>query len=204
MHSAPISIGAQGRGGVGGEVGVAGAGGEDDDAPLLEVPHGAAPDEGLGDLGHLDAAHDPGLAPELLEGVLQGEGVDGGGQHAHVVGAGAVHALGEPATPRKMLPPPMTTASSVPASWTSATSRAIRSMNSGEMPYWPAPIRASPEIFKRTRRSDMVSPQPCPAAAATSAAKSFDFFSRPSPSSKRTKRRILTFSLMAVAAVLTT
>ena len=42
---------AQRRGGVGGEVGVAGAGGEDDDAALLEVADGAAADVRLGDCG---------------------------------------------------------------------------------------------------------------------------------------------------------
>jgi hypothetical protein len=36
--------------------------------------------------------HHPGGLLELLERVLQGEGVDDGGQHAHVVGLGAVHA----------------------------------------------------------------------------------------------------------------
>ena len=42
---------------VGGEVGIAGAGGEHDDAPLLEVADGAAPDERLGDGAHLDGRH---------------------------------------------------------------------------------------------------------------------------------------------------
>ena len=48
--------GAQRGRGVGGEVGVAGAGGEDDDAALFEVADGAAADERLGDGAHLDRA----------------------------------------------------------------------------------------------------------------------------------------------------
>ena len=43
-------------GGVGREVGIAGAGGEDDDAPFFEVADGAAADERLGDRAHLDGA----------------------------------------------------------------------------------------------------------------------------------------------------
>ena len=50
--------GAEAGGGVGGEEWVPGAGGEDDDAVLLEVAHGAATDIGLGDLVHLDGGHD--------------------------------------------------------------------------------------------------------------------------------------------------
>src|SRR5207245_11416934 len=46
--------GAETRGRVGGEEGVAGAGSEDDHAALLEVPRRAAADVGLGDLLHLD------------------------------------------------------------------------------------------------------------------------------------------------------
>ena len=49
--------GAQAGRGVGGEERVAGAGGEDHDAPLLEVARGAAADVGLGDLLHLDRRH---------------------------------------------------------------------------------------------------------------------------------------------------
>src|SRR5271156_4519406 len=45
--------GAKAGGGVGGEEGVAGAGGKDDDTAFLEVAHGAAADIGLGDLVHL-------------------------------------------------------------------------------------------------------------------------------------------------------
>ena len=84
--------GAQRRGGVGGEVRVAGAGAEHDDAALLEVADGAAADERLGDRAHLDRGHDARHHALLLERVLQRQGVDDGGEHAHVVGGGAVHA----------------------------------------------------------------------------------------------------------------
>ena len=85
---------AQRRGGVGGEVGVAGAGGEDDDAALFEVADGAAADERLGDGAHLDGRRDARQHAAVLERVLQRERVDDRGEHAHVVGGGAVHALG--------------------------------------------------------------------------------------------------------------
>src|ERR1039458_7394498 len=86
--------GAQRGSGVGGEEGVAGAGGEDDDAALLQMAHGAAADVGLGDLVDLDGGHDAADDPELLDGVLQGDRIDHGGQHAHVVGRDAVHVDG--------------------------------------------------------------------------------------------------------------
>ncbi len=89
--------GAQRRGGVGREVGVAGAGGEEDDAALLEVADGAQRDERLGDLGHGDRGLDPGRLPDGFEGVLEGEGVDDRREHAHVVGAGPVHPSGRAA-----------------------------------------------------------------------------------------------------------
>ena len=57
------------------------------------MPDGTAANVGLGDLAHLDGAHDATVHAGLLEGVLQGEGVDDGGEHAHVVSLGAVHAI---------------------------------------------------------------------------------------------------------------
>ena len=96
--------------GVGGEVGQAGAGAEDDDPALLHVPIGAARDVGLGDLGHRDRGLHPRLDAGLLEEVLQGEAVHDGAEHAHVVGAGAVHAAAGSSAPRKKLPPPTTMA----------------------------------------------------------------------------------------------
>ncbi len=86
--------GAEAGGGVGGEVGVAGAGGEDDDAAFFQVADGAAADVGLGDLVDLDGGHDAAEEAEFLDGVLQGDGVDDGGEHAHVVGGDAVHVDG--------------------------------------------------------------------------------------------------------------
>ena len=84
--------GALGRDGVRGEVGQAGTGAEDDDAVLLHVADGTQGDVGLGDLSHGDGGLDTGGHPGLLNEVLQGQGVHDGSQHAHVVGAGAVHA----------------------------------------------------------------------------------------------------------------
>ena len=57
----------------------------------MSVVNGTAPDVGLGDLGHVDGRLDTGGLPQLLEGVLKGQGVDRGGEHAHVVGLGPVH-----------------------------------------------------------------------------------------------------------------
>jgi hypothetical protein len=89
--------GAQRGGGVGGEEGVAGAGCEDHDAAFLEVADGAAADVVLADLVDLQCTHHPAVGALLLDGVLQGERIHDGGQHAHVVGRGAVDAaLGQP------------------------------------------------------------------------------------------------------------
>ena len=78
--------GPQDAGGVGGEEGVAGAGGKDDHAALLQVADGTAPDVRLGHRLHPDGGHHPGVHPDLLQHVLQRQGVDDGAEHAHVVG----------------------------------------------------------------------------------------------------------------------
>jgi hypothetical protein len=88
----PHLHGAQRGGRVRGEVGVAGAAGEDHRATLLEVADGPPPDEGFGDRPHLDRGEEARLDAVLFERVLQGEAVDDGGQHAHVVGRRAIHA----------------------------------------------------------------------------------------------------------------
>ena len=84
--------GPQRGGGVGREVRVPGPGGEDHDPALLEVADRPAADVRLGDLGHRDRGLHAGGLAERLERVLEGERIDDRGQHAHVVGAGAVHA----------------------------------------------------------------------------------------------------------------
>src|SRR3990170_2120396 len=86
--------GAKGGGRICGDVGVAGAGGEDDQAALLQVANGAAADVRLRDGGDGDRALCADPEPVPLQRVLQGEGVDDSGQHAGVVGGGAVHAGG--------------------------------------------------------------------------------------------------------------
>jgi hypothetical protein len=60
------------------------------------VADGAARNVGLGHLAHGDGALDTGLDASLFQEVLQGQAVHDRSEHAHVVGAGAVHAaLGE-------------------------------------------------------------------------------------------------------------
>ena len=83
---------AQRGGGVGREERVAGAGGEDDDAVLLEVADRAAADVGLGDLGDGDRRLHARVHALVLERVLQRQRVEHGREHAHVVGGRALHA----------------------------------------------------------------------------------------------------------------
>src|SRR6266851_3398719 len=56
------------------------------------------------------------------------------------------------ATPRKMFPPPMTTAICTPRRTTSPISATMRSMTSRLIPYASSPISASPESLSSTRR----------------------------------------------------
>ncbi|EGJ74446.1 putative uridylate kinase [Streptomyces sp. Tu6071] len=79
-------------GGVGGEVRHPHACAEDDDAPLLQVPHGAQRDVRLGHLSHRDRRLDAGVDALLLQEVLEREAVHDRAEHAHVVGPRAVHA----------------------------------------------------------------------------------------------------------------
>ena len=85
-----------GSGGVRGEERRPQARAEDHDTALLEVPDRAPRDVRLGDLTHRDRRLHPGLDALLLQEVLEREAVHHRPQHAHVVGAAAVHpALGE-------------------------------------------------------------------------------------------------------------
>ncbi len=58
------------------------------------MAHGATSDVGLGDLMHLDGAHHAAVKAGLFDRVLEGDSVDHGGQHAHVIGGNAIHADG--------------------------------------------------------------------------------------------------------------
>ena len=78
--------GPQGGGGVGGHERVAGAAGEDDDAALLQVADGSGGGCTARPPLHADGRLQPRLAAEALQGVLQGQAVEDGGEHAHVVG----------------------------------------------------------------------------------------------------------------------
>src|SRR4029453_17327339 len=69
-------------------------GGEHDDPTLLEMPDRAERDVGLRDLRHVNRRLDPRRYVDLLERVLQREGVHHGGEHAHVVRARAIDPRG--------------------------------------------------------------------------------------------------------------
>jgi nitrite reductase/ring-hydroxylating ferredoxin subunit len=87
-------LGAQHGRRIGGEIGVAGPGGEDHHAPLFQVPQGAPQDIGFGHLVHGDGGLHAGLDACPFQGVLQCQAVDDRCQHAHVVGGGPFHAQG--------------------------------------------------------------------------------------------------------------
>ena len=54
------------------------------------MPDGSGPDVGLGHGADLQRGHHPHIHALLLQHVGHGHAVHGGGQHAHVVGAGAL------------------------------------------------------------------------------------------------------------------
>ncbi len=86
--------GAEGGGGVGGEEGIPGAGGEDDDLAAVELALRLAADEGLCDVFHFDGGLDDAGDAMVLKRAFEGESIHDGGQHADVVCGGAVHAAG--------------------------------------------------------------------------------------------------------------
>ena len=86
----------EGRRRVRGEEGAAGAAGEDDDNFLAQELLGLAAGEAVAEPVHVHGGQDGGLLPQALEGVLERQGVDGGGQHTHVVPPVAVVLAGVP------------------------------------------------------------------------------------------------------------
>ena len=61
---------------------------------LFQVAHGAAADVWLGHLVHADGRYHAGVDFQRLERGLHRQRVHHRGQHAHVIGSGAFHALG--------------------------------------------------------------------------------------------------------------
>ena len=81
-----VEFGCTQRGaGVGGEEGVPGSCGEDDDASLFEVADGSASDEGLGDGADIQGGHDARIDPDGVQFFFEGDGVHDGAEHAHVI-----------------------------------------------------------------------------------------------------------------------
>ncbi len=60
------------------------------------MAHGAPPDVGLADGLDFERAHHTCVDPGLLEPILERDAVHHGGQHAHVIGRGAVHPTSAP------------------------------------------------------------------------------------------------------------
>lgn len=73
---------------------IAGSCGKDDDIALVEVPHGATSNVGFGDLADFDRRHHARRNTVFLERVLKSERVHDGGEHAHVIALGTIHARG--------------------------------------------------------------------------------------------------------------
>jgi tRNA dimethylallyltransferase len=86
-------IGAQGRGRVGGEIGVARTCRKNHDTFLFQMPHGAAADIGLADLIHRNGRDDAGKDAQLFQRRLHRQRIHYGGQHSHIVGGRALHPL---------------------------------------------------------------------------------------------------------------
>ena len=84
--------GPQRGGGVGREIGVAGAAGKDDDAIFFQMTDGPPADISFGQLAHFDGGLDSGDDADPLKSILERESIHNGGQHAHVVGRGPFHA----------------------------------------------------------------------------------------------------------------
>ena len=111
----------------------------------------AAADIGLGDRRHRDRRQDAGVDADLLERVLQRQRVHHRRQHAHIIGAGPVEALGGAGQAAEDVAAADDEAELMPLPWRRAISSASRATASGSMPNWPSPIRASPDSFRRMR-----------------------------------------------------
>lgn len=85
-------IGAERRGGVGGEIGISSTTTKNHYASFLQMPYRSAPDKRLGHLTHLNRRLHAGFHAVMLKGILQRQRVDDGGEHTHVIAGGPVDA----------------------------------------------------------------------------------------------------------------
>src|SRR5205085_10569210 len=73
---------------------ITGAGGEDYYAAFFEMANGATANEWFSELRNVDGGHYPRLHLQVLQGVLQHDGIHHGREHADVISRGAIHIAG--------------------------------------------------------------------------------------------------------------
>ena len=112
---------------------------------------GAAADIGLADGRHRDRRLDAGVDADLLERVLHGERVHHRRQHAHIVGAGAVEALGRAGEAAEDVAAADDQAELVPVVLGRLDLVGEPGDGVGIDAELPSPISASPESFSRMR-----------------------------------------------------
>ncbi len=78
---------------------------EDNHPAFFKMPYGTAQDIRLGHFMHRNGRLDPGLHTFFLQGILQGQAVDHGSQHPHVVGRSAIHVIRTGGNPTENIPP---------------------------------------------------------------------------------------------------
>ena len=111
----------------------------------------AAADERLSDGPHLDGGREPRGDADVLQGVLERQGIDDRREHAHVVGGGAVHALGAGRKAPEEVAAADDDARLDAELLNFADLGGDLAVTSGSMPKDSSPISASPDSFRRTR-----------------------------------------------------
>ncbi len=96
--------GPQGRRRIGRKIGISRSRREDHDPSLFQMADRPSLDERFGNLLHLDGRLNAGHDAAVFEGALEGQAVDHGGQHPHVIGGGPVHTAGAGFDPAEDVP----------------------------------------------------------------------------------------------------
>src|SRR5581483_3630962 len=183
---------AQRRRRVRGEEGVAGARGEDHDLPLLQVADRLAADVGLHHLLDVERRERAACKAGAAHRVLQRQGVHDRGQHSHVVGRGPVH----PRRARRHAAEDVPAADHHPDLQTHPRHRGDLGDDAlDRLPVDAERILAHQGFPRQLEEDPFVLRRQCafPACAITSAAKSADFFSMPSPTTNSAKPPRLAF-----------